>query len=158
MKKIFLLGFFIVFVTQNLISQELVLLDGNKRKWVAGQKKSGYGFDYKFRFQAAKNIKQFQFKGAWIDSLFYEGIVFKDNKVVTTPINLIKNEELLIKVTIRYIPDEKDKYQLNNIKPFEKMPDLKDKKYETLMFYTTKGKKRYHIVYELETLTPMYMP
>lgn len=158
MLKKALCSFVFIFILQSLFCQELTLLDANKRKWVAGQKKSGYGFDYKFRLQLDKNLKQFELKGVWIDSLFYEGSVYKNYIEVPPKTNLKKKEEILIKVTVRYIPNDKEEYIPNNIKPFEKMPLIKNKNYEALIFYTYKGQKRYHIVSSIETLKPMFMP
>lgn len=158
MTKKILLIFVLLFASQSIFCQELTLLDANKRKWVAGQKKSGYGFDYKFRFQLSKNLKQFEFKGVWIDTLFYSGNVYKEYVEIPQKTNLKKNDEILIKVTVRYTPDENDIYQNNNIKPFEKKPQIKNKDYEALILYTYKGQKRYHIIYSVETLTPMFMP
>lgn len=158
MFKRVLLSIGFILVLQNLFCQELTLLDANKRKWVAGQKNSGYGFDYKFRFKVVKNLKKFELKGVWIDSLFYQGNVFKDYTEIPSKTNVKKNDEILIKVTIRYIPNEKEEYIPNNIKPFEKLPFIKEKNYEALIFYTYKGQKRYHIIYSVDTLTPMFMP
>ncbi len=156
-KKILLI-FSLIFILQTLFCQELILLDANKRKWVAGQKKSGYGFDYKFRFKLAKNLKQFELKGIWIDTLFYQGKVFKEYIEVPEKSCLKKNDEILIKITVRYTPDENENYITNNIKPFELKPKVKDKDYEAIIYYTYKGQKRYHLIYSVETLTPMFMP
>lgn len=157
-KKIFFIGFLILIVVQTLFCQELLLLDANKRKWVAGQKMSGFGFDYKFRFEVSKNLKQFDLKGVWIDTLFYEAAVYKNYQLVPAKTNLKKKEEIIIKLTVRYTPDERENYSTNSITPFEKKPQIKDKKDEALIFYTYKGQKRYFVVYDLETLTPMFMP
>lgn len=157
-KTIYLIFTALLFIVQNTDAQELQLYDANVRRWNAGQKKSGYSYDYNFRFNALKKLKKLEIKGVWIDSLFYETKIFIGDEEQTSCFTLEKGGQLLIKTKVRFVPNELEQYISNHISSETPKPKIKDEKYKALIYYCYKGKRRYHIVSEIENLPQIYMP
>lgn len=157
-KTIYLIFTALLFIVQNTDAQELQLYDANVRRWNAGQKKSGYSYDYNFRFNALKKLKKLEIKGVWIDSLFYETKTFIGETEQNSCFTLEKGDQLMIKTKVRFVPNELEQYVSNHIPSETPKPIIKDEKEKALIYYHYKGKRRYHIVSEIENLPQIYMP
>ncbi len=158
MKKYFFFSLvFFAILCNTTVAQDFQLYDSNVKRWNAGQRMSGYSFDYNFRFKALKNLKNIEIKGIWIDTLFYEAKTFVEDTEHKSCFTIKKGERLLVKTNVRFVPNEFEEYKSNYIEN-QDMPNIKDKNFKALIYYIHKGKKRYHIIYDIETLPQINMP
>lgn len=157
-KRIYFIFTALLFLSQNINAQDFQLSEANVRRWNAGQKRSGYSYDYTFHLEARKNLKNIEIKGVWFDSLFYETKTFIGNEEQSSCFNLAKGDQILIKTKVQFVPNELEQYVSNHITPKTSTPIIKGIKYKALIFYCNKGKRRYHIVPEIENLPQIYMP
>ena len=159
MRKYFCFTFIVfLFLSNSVDAQEFQLYDANVRRWNAGQKRSGYGYDYHFRFKAMKNLKNIEIKGVWIDTLFYESKIFVNEKEMSSNFSIKKGERILVRTNVRFVPNELEEYKSNYIADKNEMPKIRDNNFKALVYYTHKGKRRYHIIYEIENLPSLNMP
>ncbi|MDD2346374.1 MAG: hypothetical protein PHI36_01820 [Bacteroidales bacterium] len=157
-KRIYLIFTALLFLTQNINAQDFQLSEANVRRSNAGQKRSGYSYDYSFHLEARKNLKNIEIKGVWFDSLFYETKTFIGNEEQSSCFNLKKGDQILIKTRVQFVPNELEQYVSNHIPPKTSTPIIKGMKYKALIYYCSNGKRRYHIVPEIENLPQIYMP